>query len=166
VNEIFDLLKNADHMQADRIVRKHEKKIRKHLLENIDPLIREDGDLYHIITGAHPKKQSFLWDYDRGEKVRYDELHPGETIITFHSFGYKGLFKPSVSEVVSQIPKVFLYSDLWGMVSAFEICGGLDLKNILNSHYHWTFTGLYYKNPGWIKAIEPEDGESFYDVRD
>jgi len=131
-------------------------------MKKVRPLIRdEDGDLCWI----EPSKpnHSFCWDAKIIRKVGEFELSEGERIITFHSFGAPSLFKPTLEEVVKQIPKKFLV-DSWGKeVIAFEILkdddGLLDAKHVLNSHYHWVFTVLYYEsasvNGGLLDDIDP-----------
>ena len=56
---------------------------------------------------------------DYAEKVDFTKLSVLEDIKMLHGYGYYGLFKPSVGEVIRQIPK-----DLLEKVVAFEIIAG------------------------------------------
>ena len=137
---------------------------------SVRPLVRDkDGDLCWI----EPVKpnHSFCWDAKIIRKVGEFELSMGERIITFHSFGAPSLFKPTVEEVVKQIPKKFLVNIFDKDVVAFEILkdddGFLDAKHVLNSYYHWVFTQLYYENEaingGLLEDIAPHPRPSTSD---
>lgn len=90
--------------------------------EQIKPLIRCDDKLYHLrefdlneLIG-----QSFIWDYtdDLRNPVGENEFlyMEGEDFLCLHRYGYYGLFKPSIAEVLSQIDDSVL-----PFVSAFEL---------------------------------------------
>ncbi|OVE74468.1 hypothetical protein BVX95_02370 [archaeon D22] len=74
--------------------------------------LHDKGDLY-FIEEVDPREVAFTWDPK--PKERADGLIELAQINTLHTYGYHGFFKPSVAEVLSQIPQEYL-SD----VVAFE----------------------------------------------
>ena len=71
-------------------------------------------------------------------------------IRTYHVYGYYGLFKPSVAEVIAQIP-----ANLLPTVVAFEIIQNPETASDLNKEkqalddgFHVAKTRLYAKEPG------------------
>lgn len=73
------------------------------LAGKIKPIMNKDGVLHHV----HPAsltKSSFIWDPVWGKRVKED-IWEHARIETYHSCGYIALFKPSVEEVLAQIPE-------------------------------------------------------------
>lgn len=80
---------------------------------------------------------------DYAEEVDFNHLAILEDKLMFLSFGYKGLFRPRVGEVIRQIPKEYLEK-----VVAFEIINsaiGLDSKynNELKAGWRACIVRLY-----------------------
>lgn len=82
-------------------------------------------------------------------------------IITYHTYGYYGFFKPSIAEVLAQIPEKYLET-----ACAFEIVAqphnAEDLNEhiaILNAGYHVAITQLYGK-----KGLDHENTSERCDV--
>ena len=78
-----------------------------------------------------------------GEEVNYAKLKPLTDVKMLHTYGYYGFFKPTVAEVIRQIPKEFLCK-----VTAFEIIEIGDTntyKEELNAGYHVSIVRLYGK---------------------
>jgi hypothetical protein len=72
-------------------------------------------------------------------------LKPIGDITTYHTYGYQGLFKPSIAEVLAQIP-----AELLENVVAFEIVKKPETaddlnreQTALNAGYHVATTRLY-----------------------
>ena len=90
--------------------------------KDIKPVITVDGKLHYFreFTPEELSSISYLWNRaeDVREEVGKDELKvwKGHDFACLHSYGYPGLFKPSLSEVLSQIKT----EDL-NLVKAFEI---------------------------------------------
>jgi hypothetical protein len=101
---------------------------------NIEP--HNDGDLW-FLKPVHPRKQAFTWD-EQPDK-RADKLldKPIAEIRTLHGYGYHGLFKASVAEVLSQIPKEHI-KECFGFET--EYVGFSD-----DNKYHVAVTKLYGK---------------------
>jgi hypothetical protein len=109
--------------------------------EHIFPVIPKHGKLFHI-KPVDPRKIAFTWDPKlREEATGLVEL---TTIRTLHGFGYHGFFKPSIAEVLTQIP-----DDLVPRVVAFSTEGpgaASDLNEdllALDAGYHVGTTTLY-----------------------
>jgi hypothetical protein len=93
----------------------------------IKPLIHSEGKLYALRTLPDLRGQSFLWD----PKIRRRSernIEPLRVISTLHTYGHYSLFKPSIAEVLAQIP-----FDLLNQVVAFSIEGPQDASD-LNAH--------------------------------
>ncbi|MBN1326214.1 hypothetical protein JW977_04545 [Candidatus Falkowbacteria bacterium] len=130
-----------------------EEKLNK-LCQRIKPVIRfsrKGKKLFRSSVGA-PRyiKQvdphdAFLWDPKLGKKVK--GLKRLSDIFTYHTFAYASFFKPSIAEVIAQIPE-----DLLDKVVAFEIIGGPRTSDDLNNNpeathagYHVATTRLYIR---------------------
>jgi hypothetical protein len=88
---------------------------------------------------------SFLWDAKPAKKAK--KLKTLCDITTHHSFGFAGFFKPSIAEVLAQIPEEHL-----DKVVAFEIVEAPESADDLNREreatnagYHVAKTRLYTK---------------------
>jgi len=108
----------------------------------IKPTVRFDGILRYI-KAVDLFNTAYAWDPEPGE------VAPAFTkiaeITTYHTYGFYGFFKPSVAEVLAQIP-----DDLLDRVNAFEIVGAPETaddlnanKTALNAGYHVARTALY-----------------------
>lgn len=78
------------------------------------PLKVRDGKAFQVLE-HDIKNMSFTWGEKFGGKVR-----PGKILgsaLTLHSYGYAGFFKPSVYEVLCQIPKELVDTPTWFIVN-------------------------------------------------
>ena len=124
----------------------------RRLAETIKPIVRfaegkeglfrsEQGFPYRIEPVDLFKT---AYTYDPKPTTRFEgELVPLRDITTYHSYGYYGCFKPSVAEVLAQIP-----DDIVDQVVAFEIVWSpetaADLRGeAVNAGYHEATTRLY-----------------------
>lgn len=96
----------------------------------------EPVDLFHT---------SFIWDPK--PTTRASGLAPLGVTRTYHTYGYHGIFKPSIAEVLAQIPPEFL-----DRVVAFEIIDQPQTTDDLNRErvaldagYHVATTRLYHR---------------------
>ena len=92
-----------------------------HWYENIRPIVKRDTYLRKL-SERELTHVAYTWlteAIDYAEKVDFTKLSVLEDIKMLHGYGYYGLFKPSVGEVIRQIPK-----DLLEKVVAFEIIAG------------------------------------------
>lgn len=110
-------------------------------LEHIRPCVRRNGKL-HFIDKVDPRQVSFIWDPPLAREA--PEMPVLRKIRTLHTYGYYGMFKPSLAEVLAQIPK-----DIIDQVGAFEVNGpetADDLnqeREALDAGYHVAETTLY-----------------------
>ena len=116
--------------------------IRK-LAERIKPVVtfKDEGSCY--IKPVDLFSESYSWDPEPAGKAT--GLKPLCDITTYHPYGYYGSFKPSIAQVILQIPK-----EHRDKVIAFEIvkypetADDLDPESeIFNSGFHVATTRLY-----------------------
>ena|SRR3989344_9104698 len=106
------------------------------LAKRIKPVVRCDGELYYI-KDVDYRNIAFTWSSKLKKKAKgLEEL---ARIRTYHEYGYPGFFKPSVAEVLAQIPKTKV-----SQTSAFEIPVHItDPDPELYGEYHKARTILY-----------------------
>ncbi len=76
------------------------------LAARIQPVKHRSVDGKAVLHHLHPaelRRQSFLFDPAWGELVQ-EPLYEHARIETYHTTGYGALFKPSVAEVLAQVP--------------------------------------------------------------
>lgn len=100
------------------------------LMKIIRPVVRKNGKLW-LIAPCDPRGVAFTWDPKPTERA--PELVAIATIPTLHAYGYHGMFKPSIAEVLACIPH-----GLIDRVCAFETHGPDD-ANDLNASKWVTF---------------------------
>jgi hypothetical protein len=112
--------------------------------QTIKPVIRFDGTL-HYIEDVHLSNVSHIWSPVKKDVA--SGLLPVTNVVTYHTYGYCGLFKPSIAEVLAQVPE-----EIVDQVCAFEIVekpkSAEDLnRNLeaLNTGYHFATVQLYKK---------------------
>lgn len=123
------------------------------LAERIRPVVRRDGDLYYI-KPVDLRRIAFTWD----PKVTSQAvgLEPVISFKTLHRYAYHGFFKPSIAEVLAQIPADLLDDN----VVAFEVKGPKDADDLnkdsaaLNAGFHVAMTTLYSRR---ADARKPSD---------
>lgn len=131
------------------------KKRIQELAERIKPIVRfaegekglfrsTDGYLFYI-QPVNLFDVAYTWEPKPTEKAT--DLKSLCDITTYHSFAYYGFFKPSIAEVIAQIPEEWL-----DRVVAFEIVtsprSADDLNTnseALNAGYHVATTRFYSK---------------------
>lgn len=75
------------------------------LMARSQPLIQRDGKLF-TIEPVDPRRTAFTWDPKPAEEAL--GLVEIGRFRCDHECGYHGLFKPSIAEVLSQIPDKFI----------------------------------------------------------
>lgn len=114
------------------------------LVERIKPTCRFNDELRYI-EPVDPRRVAYMWSPKPAETA--DDLNPVADIRTYHSYGAPNVFKPSIAEVLAQIPDEHLSN-----VVAFEIMNSPDDADdlnreleALNAGYHVATTRLYRK---------------------
>ena len=112
----------------------------RELAQRIKPVYHTKG--WSGLTYMQPcdlRGVSFVWSpQPNGRAMNLEEVC---TIRTLHTYGYYGFFKPSIAEVLAQIPMALLRE-----VVAFKIKGPNDLRkeaDALNAGFHVAQTTLY-----------------------
>lgn len=129
----------------------------KQLAKKIRPVVKNSKGVLHFIKPVDLKTVAFTWSPNFDEEAR--SLAPLKTIRTFHGYGYYGMFKPSIAEVLAQIP-----ADLEDQVVAFETHGpetaddfykDEETKKAFDEGFHTADTTLYiYAEPEGSSRFE------------
>jgi hypothetical protein len=112
------------------------------LAERIKPVVRNERKVLHYIKPVDLFSASFLWEPTLLESAV--DLREIARITTYHTFGHPLFFKPSVAEVLAQIPDTYLSAAI-----AFEVIGPLGADDLntenaaLAAGYHVATTVLY-----------------------
>ena len=118
----------------------------RELAETIKPLVRRAGELFYV-EEHKLRKTSFTW---LDPKEQASGLKEVARISTLHGYGYPGFFKPSVGEVLAQLPPEYLSEG----VVAFETRGPdtpkefyktEETKAAFEAGFHTAETILYKK---------------------
>ncbi len=90
------------------------------LYRMLKPIVTIDEIKYLLkkFTLEQLRNQSYIWNRqeDKREIVDPSKLEPVEDFLCLHTYGYYGLFKPSIAEVLSQVPEKTIYE-----ANTFEI---------------------------------------------
>lgn len=112
------------------------------LAARIKPVVTFDG-VKRYIEPCDLRRTAYTWSPKPAEEA--PEFRLLATVQTFHTYGYAGFFKPSIAEVICQIPETLL-----DQVVAFELVsrpGHVDNLNseneALNEGYHVGTAALY-----------------------
>lgn len=84
----------------------------------VKPIVRDENGHLHRIKPCHPKNVAFTWEPKLQDEVAVKEIG---RIKTHHYCAYYGFFKPSIAEVLAQIPKEML-----PLVRFFEVLSDTD----------------------------------------
>ena len=103
------------------------------------------GKERYYIKKVDPEKIAFTWDPKKTKRAR--KLKPLKDITTYHTYGYYRMFKPSIAEVLAQIPEGLLAATIaFEIVERPETAADLDKHSeALNDGYHVATTRLYAK---------------------
>lgn len=116
------------------------------LVERIRPMVIKDGIPY-LINEPNLRNIAFTWSPDLAEQAPVS-YRPYEQIYTLHEWGYYGCFKPSIAEVLAQIPEDCLDDD---SIVAFTTEGPHDATDLNNARictdagYHCAVTTLWWQ---------------------
>ncbi len=81
-------------------------------VKGVRPLFHHKGELYHTSVKSDPFKESFVWTYVRKKKAA--PFKEGVKLWTLHKWADVGLFKPTLAEIVAQMPKERLEASIKG----------------------------------------------------
>lgn len=124
--------------------------------KHIKPLVLHKGKLRHIKKPKGLRDIAYTWDIKvKGKATGLMKL---ATIRTLHTYAYYGFFKPTIAEVLAQIPREYL-SDAVG----FTIKGPDDAADLnrereaTNAGFHVAEVTLYREE----RATDDPDHERF-----
>lgn len=127
---------------------------------SIKPIVKLNGTARYLrkLTEDELTGSSYTWltdPSDYAELVNYNSLSVLADIKMLHRYGYHGFFKPSVGEVIRQIPKEYLEK-----VIAFEIItGAIGMNTIfneeLNAGFHVSIVRLYQAKDSTNEEAHP-----------
>lgn len=108
------------------------------MLKTLTPIGFIDGKPFiHIISDKHDLAcYSYIWDKPTGEAI--PNLHAFAQITTFHTYGAPSLFKPSIAEVLSQVPE-----DLKGARLYFHTVPDYENQFTADDEMHRGITTFY-----------------------
>ena len=112
------------------------------MLETVRPLAFDSSGVLCTMDPVDPRNMSFTWA-PKGLQPLPFAVVEAQRVRTLHTFGYFGLFKPSIAEVLAQLP-----ADLSGVVG-FSIKGPADIRDVfkesdaLNAGFHVAETTLW-----------------------
>ena len=143
---------NIPEMTTEDIVKWYQK---------IKPIVCRNGDLKYMreLSPDELTKKSYTWlnkPEDYGDKVDLSTLSIFTDVKMLHKFSYHGFFKPSVGEIIRQIPE-----ELRPLTDAFEIIyspsGWPDFnifKDEFDQNYHVSIVRLYQKSDVGLPKAE------------
>ena len=121
--------------------------------KHIKPIVEINGEKYLLrnFTESQLRDLSYIWNKheDKREKVNMEEYIALEEydFECIHKYGHYALFKPSIAEVLAQIP-----ADLARLVNLFEIIDEPKTvedfsknKIVFDNGYHISKVRLYVK---------------------
>lgn len=122
------------------------------IVEVLDPngkLQRDDRGSLYFIKPVNPFNIAFPWDPKPDTRApRLQELCK---ITTYHTWAYYGCFKPTIAEVLAQIPAEHLDKTIAFSTQGPETAADLNRHiEITNEGYHVAETTLYIRRP-WRK---------------
>ena len=118
----------------------------RELADRIKPVVdfQREGRCY--IKPVDVFAEAFTWDAEPASKAA--DLKALCDITTYHPYGYYGFFKPSIAQVILQIPQEHLEKVIaFEIVKSPDIPDGLDPESeVLNAGYHVATTRLYVRS--------------------
>ena len=114
---------------------------------HIKPIVTANGGKYFLREFAEDELRKLAYDGDLKdnitEQVDMDDyfFHESRDFECIHKYGYYGFFKPSIAEVLAQIPERDIQ-----LVDAFEIILQFDSSHnqiVFDNGYHMSKVRLY-----------------------
>ena len=118
--------------------------------EDGEPVVSRDsnGFLFNI-EPVNIWDIAYTWEPKPVGEPVYGRLHAVDIIRTYHSWGAPSLFKPSIAEVLAQIPIRYVHK-----ISNFHILNGdMDVRHVLSDGYHAVLTKLFTDDHDWWESI-------------
>lgn len=119
--------------------------------KQIKPVITVNGKLHYFREYTLEELSNMSYFFNRHEDVREEvgedelEVLEGRDFVCLHSYGYYGLFKPSVGEVLSQIREYDL-----PIIKAFEI---IESPQTSADFHKDSFTSIAFDNGYHVSTV-------------
>lgn len=115
------------------------------LYENIKPVMEREKELYWVHRPDSLRHIAFTWD-PRLSNTPVKSLEKICTIKTLHTWAYYGFFKPTIAEVLSQVPENLINTAVAFSTKSPEDASELNKNKVeLNAGFHVAETTLYKK---------------------
>lgn len=111
------------------------------------PLVRVARQLYELVQTEKITLfgTAFMWNADTAERIGpVYGLEKVAEFATFHTYGYHGLVKPSIGEVLCQIPRAYVELGSAEFYYSVDVIDGELSAQIMEDH-HAAITTLYKK---------------------
>ena len=130
------------------------------LYKNIKPIVKNEGIHVYLreLTDEELTNKAYTWfdkPSDFAEPVDYNQLSVLTDIKMLHKWGYYAFFKPSVGEVIRQIPKEYLEKTIAFEIIASAIGINTVYSEELNAGFHVSIVRLYQKKDDTNKEAHP-----------
>lgn len=116
---------------------------------HIKPVVEKDSELYWLRKFSDEElfNINYLWNDETEKPVKEGEIIsiPGKDFRCLHKYGYYGLFKPSIAEVLTQID-----SEVLDLVVAFEI---IELPEAADDFYKDEFTAAAFNSGHHVSTV-------------
>lgn len=125
------------------------------MLKTITPLVRKSNSyvkenvyytdlvkpLHRITLPTNLRGTAFTWDPEFLDEVDESTLVRIKLVGTYHTTGYHGVCKPSIVEVLAQIPEYMVDA-----VAAFEVCMDDEITEFVDrdGFYGHRFVTIFY----------------------
>ena len=114
------------------------------LFTNLQPLYLRGVELWRMARPASLRDVSYIWDPKLTERVSEERLTVLGHFRCLHTWAYYGFFKPSVAEVLSQVPETFLPEAQLFQIFGPETSDDLNKESqALNAGFHVSTVVLY-----------------------
>ena len=119
--------------------------------KHIKPVITVNGKLHYFREFSLKELSdiSYLWNANKDvrEEVGENELEilEGRDFVCLHTYGYYGLFKPSIAEVLSQIKEHDVH-----LIKAFEI---IESPQTSADFHKDSFTSIAFDNGYHVSTV-------------
>jgi hypothetical protein len=110
-------------------------------------LFQDRHGVAYFIEDVDPRRTAFTWDPKPTTPA--EDLRTVTEVITYHTWAYYGFFKPSIAEVLAQIP-----GELVDRVTAFEIVQAPETAADLNIDKKAFDAGLHVATTRLYATVE------------
>ena len=114
----------------------------KELYQLLKPIITVDEMKYLLreFTLQELRNQSYIWNRheDKRDVVNSSKLETVDDFLCLHTWGYYGVFKPSIAEVLSQAPEnVIEQANIFEIIESPETREDVfKYKEVINNGFH------------------------------